>query len=247
MRWDAAAITDRGRRRPENEDAFLLRPDLGLFAVADGLGGHAGGEVASGLAIETVEHILAGSDPAAGTQPPPGERLRDAILAAHRRILERAADEPRLAGMGTTLTLLALDPAERAFRIAHVGDSRAYLLRDGALSLLTTDHTLAQDQIARGRLDPAHARGHPLSHILTRALGTAEEDVEVDLIQGEVRAADLFLLCSDGLTGVLDDGDLRAILEGALALETLAAQLVEAANLRGGPDNITAVLVRVEA
>lgn len=246
MQWTATAITDQGRVRPTNEDSYLLRPELGLFAVADGMGGHAAGEVASGIAISTVDERLAASLPSTTTADELEEALRTAVDEARTAILRRARIEPEKAGMGTTLVLLAIR-ADGLFRIAHVGDSRAYLLRRGELLQLTTDHTQAQELVESGHLTPREAHTHRLGHILTRALGATDPEVEPDIVGGAATPGDLLLLCSDGLTGMVDDEDLHAILSADAPLESLADRLVEAANLRGGYDNITAVLIRVAA
>ncbi|HEY8483287.1 MAG TPA: Stp1/IreP family PP2C-type Ser/Thr phosphatase [Longimicrobiales bacterium] len=244
MHWEATALTDRGRVRRTNEDAFLLLPDRGLFAVADGMGGHASGEVASEMAVQVLEQETAGLTPNAA--PADVERaLANAVHAANRAIYERAAKEPQHAGMGTTLTALALLP-DASYRIAHVGDSRAYRIDTSGIHRLTTDHTWVQEQIELGRLTEADARRHPLSSVLTRALGI-HHTVDVDLLRGTTAPGDLLLLASDGLTSPLTDDDIRAILEPELPLDELASRLVQAANLRGGPDNITVVLIRVTA
>ncbi|HEX6939121.1 MAG TPA: Stp1/IreP family PP2C-type Ser/Thr phosphatase [Longimicrobiales bacterium] len=243
MRWSASGITDRGLRRASNEDVYRIREDVGLFLVADGMGGHAAGEVASAMAAQIVEQeVVRALDTGAA-----GAILRAAVEHAHRAILARAATDPDTAGMGTTLTAALLRPAERTLHIAHVGDSRAYRLRDGVLTRLTTDHTWVQRLVDSGRLTAAEARVHPLASVLTRALGGPAEEFDVDILAEDLAAGDLILLCTDGLTAALDDADLRAILDRPLPLETLAAQLVEAANLHGGPDNITAVLIRATA
>lgn len=241
MEWIATGITDRGLRRPSNEDAYRIREDVGLFLVADGMGGHAAGEVASGIAAEIVERetVRALKSGAA-----PGAALSDAIRAAHREIVARAEAEPALSGMGTTLTAALFEPAVGLLHLAHVGDSRAYLLRDGELRRLTRDHTWVQQQVDQGRLSEAESRTHPYANVLLRALGGAEDTVEVDAGHMSISAGDLVLLCTDGLSGTVDDADLREILDRPLPIETLAEQLVEAAKLRSGPDNITAVLVR---
>ncbi|HEX7052178.1 MAG TPA: protein phosphatase 2C domain-containing protein [Longimicrobiales bacterium] len=243
MQPSVAALTDRGRKRSGNEDALLALPDTGLFIVADGLGGHAAGEVASGIAVEVIGAKLAGI---AGALPAPALEapLRSAMIAAHHAIRARAAHEPEKTGMATTLTALAIADDGHAFRIGHVGDSRAYLLRDGRLRQLTTDHTWVQQQIESGLLSPARARTHPNAGVLTRALGIADGDPKIDIIPGRIEPGDLLLLCSDGLTGPVADADIRAILDRDLPLDALAAQLVDAANLRGGPDNITVILIR---
>lgn len=242
MHCIASGITDRGLRRPSNEDVYRIRVDIGLFLVADGMGGHAAGDVASGIAAEVVEReteraLEAGSPP--GPTP-----LANAVRAAHRAIVARAMAEPALTGMGTTLTAALFDPVASLLHLAHVGDSRAYLFRRGKLRRLTRDHTWVQQQVDSGRLSEAEARTHPNANVLLRALGGSDATVEVDTVQIAISAGDLVLLCTDGLSGTVEDADLRAILDRPLPLESIAEQLVEAAKLRSGPDNITAVLVR---
>jgi len=244
MRWVAAARTDRGRKRSSNEDAFSLRADLGFFALADGMGGHAAGEVASQMAVDRVteEFLAAGSDALAA------DALESALVAATHRanaaIFERGERELDKAGMGTTLTTLGLVPAERAYRVAQVGDSRAYRLRADTLVQLTTDHTWVQQQVQLGRLSPGLARRHPFANIVTRALGIRDE-IDVDIVRGELQPGDVFLLCSDGLTGMVDDAEIGEILASSAAPEAAATALVDAANVAGGQDNITAIVVSI--
>ena len=239
MGLEAVVLTDTGRVRSGNEDAFLAAPDRALFAVADGMGGHAGGEVASRMAVETVDEALRLAEGSA-----PRERvLREALERANRAILERAAGDATLSGMGTTLTVVEIG-AEGAL-IAHVGDSRAYRVREGRLELLTVDHTVVQGYVELGQISPAQARTHRYRHILTRALGT-DEALEVDVLRVPIRPGDLLLLCSDGLTTMVEDGDLEGILTQRRPLDELARQLVDAANRRGGEDNVTVVLVRLD-
>lgn len=249
--WTSAGRSDRGRVRDGNEDTLLDLPGAGLFAVADGMGGHAAGEVASGLAAEAMEEELAdGGDGKgrAGLAPP--DRLRAAVREANRRIRSDARDEPSRSGMGTTLTALALS-REGRWRIAHVGDSRAYLLREGDLRQVTADHSWVGRQVAQGEMSKEEARRHPMSSVLERALGTSEQ-VEVDVEEGEARAGDLFLLCSDGLSDMVPDPELRSLLldgsedAAGLDLEETADRLIDAANRAGGHDNVTVLLVRVE-
>jgi PPM family protein phosphatase len=241
----AAGLTDRGSRRPRNEDALLVRPDVGLFAVADGMGGHAAGEVASRLAVATLEQTLA---PRLAAGAPPPDRLRRTLAAAvhsaNAAILQRAAANPTEFGMGTTLTALAL-LRRRGCLIAHAGDSRAYLLRAGTLRQLTEDHTWVREQVRAGLLTPALARRHPHANVITRALGTTPE-LAVDTCRETLAAGDVLLLCSDGLTLHLDDAELRGLLDRPLPVPRLADELVAAANRAGGLDNITAVVLRVE-
>lgn len=238
VRFNATAITDNGLRRPENEDAYLVDVEKGLFCVADGMGGHAAGEVASRMAVDVLAREMARPDAGALDA-----RLRGAVVAANRAVLEAAERDPALAGMGTTLTALALALDDGGFTIAHVGDSRAYLLRHGELRQLTTDHTWVQQQVDAGLLSPRDARRHPLSSMLTRAVGIAA-DPEVDIIRGDLEPGDLLLLCSDGLTGMVEDDELAYILARDLPLDDAARELADAANRNGGADNITAVLIR---
>ncbi len=221
-----------------------MRADLGFFALADGMGGHAAGEVASQMAVDRVaeDFLAAGSDVLTAAEV---ERvLVAASQAANLAIIERSEREPDKSGMGTTLTSLALIPRERAFRVAHVGDSRAYRLRDHTLVQLTTDHTWVQQQVQLGRLTPTLARRHPFANIVTRALGIRTE-LDVDVVRGEPQPGDIFLLCSDGLTGMVPDREIAAILAASVDPEEAVRALVDAANRAGGQDNITAIVVRM--
>jgi protein phosphatase len=242
MNWNSAGMTDRGRRRARNEDALLLQPHARIYGVADGMGGHAAGNVASRIAID----VLAGAFARA-----PSPRIRAATLArrllavfddANHAILEHAAAHRECAGMGTTLTALAPLAGTGQCVIAHIGDSRAYRLRDGGLTQLTRDHTWVQQQVDAGMLTAAEARHHPLASVLSRVLGTAAVG-PADTLVVEAAPGDLFLLCSDGLTTMLDDPDVRLLLDRTLPLEQRARELIDAANLRGGLDNITVVLL----
>lgn len=239
MPFHSAALSDRGRMRPQNEDSFLESPERSLFAVADGMGGHAAGEVASHLAIEVLERTVAETS----TELTRAERLWRAVAGANDAIIARADEDTGLAGMGTTLTVVLADGPSAT--VAHVGDSRLYRLRSGRLECLTSDHTVVQRYVDVGQISEVQARTHPMRHILTRALGM-DEDLEVDVFEETLEEGDLLLLCSDGLTGMVDDDDLEAVLSQSAPLEDLARQLVEGANARGGEDNITVVLVRVE-
>lgn len=242
LRLDHAARTDVGKVRRGNEDACLAVPEAGLFAVADGLGGHAAGEVASGIAVRTLSERLATEEGGASGDRRP-ERLRSAIEEANGAILGAAAEDPGLAGMGTTVTaLLFLDAGP--YLIGHVGDSRAYLLREGELRRLTRDHTYVQEMVERGRLTDEQARLHPRSSMLTRALGI-EPEVEVALYEGEARPHDRFLLATDGLTGLVPEERLRDLVAAQGGPDEVARSLVEAANAAGGTDNITVVVVDV--
>ncbi len=231
---DTIAKTDTGRQRRDNEDCALARPPV--FVVADGMGGAQAGEVASGLAVEAFAQGLTESGSAE-------ERLASTAREANRRIFELASSQRERAGMGTTLTAAYLDDSQLA--IAHVGDSRAYLFRAGELQRLTQDHSLVDELVRRGKLTEEEAAEHPQRSIITRALGP-EPDVEVDTWTYPVRAGDLLLLCSDGLTSMVSEERVAEILAGADDLETAAQALIDEANRAGGRDNITVVLFRLE-
>jgi PPM family protein phosphatase len=226
--------TDTGRQRRGNEDSSFVRAPL--FVVADGMGGAQAGEVASRIAVEAFEQGL----PDTGT---PEERLVSRAQEANKRIYERSQTEHERAGMGTTLTAAYLDEAQVA--IAHVGDSRAYLFRDGVLKRLTQDHSLVGELVRRGKLTEEQAEEHPQRSIITRALGP-EPTVEVDTWVYPVRAGDVLLLCSDGLTSMVAEERIAEILASADGIGPAADQLIQEANEAGGRDNITVVLFRLE-
>ena len=228
MRLRVGARTDVGRVRAGNEDSFMVHEPL--FAVADGMGGHQGGEVASNLALETLSPVADGGD------------LADTVRRANEVVFQKAAEDPNLAGMGTTLTAILADG--NVFRVAHIGDSRLYLLRDGELRRLTTDHTVVERLVAEGRLTPEEADMHPQRSILTKALGV-DEQIEPDDDRLETRPGDRLLLCSDGLTGMAGEDEIKQILVANDDPQSAADQLVDAANQAGGQDNITAVVVDV--
>jgi protein phosphatase len=241
MRFTCAARTDIGVVRSGNEDAYLMGTERGFFVVADGMGGHAAGEVASEMATRLV---------AEGFKPVKGmsddelmAQMVGAIRAANAAIFERTLQEHDKRGMGTTATVLALLP--RRYLIGQVGDSRAYILRGSVLSQLTKDHSYVQEQVDAGRLSPEEARVHPYANVITRCVGSSG-DVVPDLYIGTLEAGDLILLASDGLTGMVDDPDLQAILAEDSPLETRVDRLIDEANRRGGLDNITVILVQVE-
>ena len=231
----AAGLTDTGRRRLRNEDAFVCDPPF--FAVADGMGGARAGEIAARLAAGALEERAAFAEGEEG--------VVDLIVEANRRIWDRAVADPATAGMGTTVTAALVDETGR-IALGHVGDSRAYRLRRGALEQLTTDHSLVAELVESGVLTPEEAEVHPQRSAITRALGT-EPSVEVEsfTVQGEV--GDVYLLCSDGLPTMLADGDVVAAIEQSGRDPVAAAEaLVAAANARGGEDNITVVLFELE-
>jgi len=244
MKWICAGKSDVGKVRQGNEDSLFADQERGVFIVADGMGGHVAGEVASQIVAETVGPGVSRAVESGIRGADLERQSLELIDEANRAIIERADNEPEKRGMGTTLTLLIVDD-ENGYIFNQVGDSRGYLLRDGALSQITCDHTVVQQQVDRGALTPEQARDHPLSHILTRALGT-DTNVQADTYEGSIQPGDLFLLCSDGLSGMLTDEAIREILSRPVSdLQEVADALIYAANAAGGMDNITAVLVRV--
>lgn len=250
MRLEAAARTDPGPVRENNEDNFLVDVDAGLFVVADGMGGHAAGEVASEIAVQAVaEVLLEAEDPeetrlARATPDPQDairERLRYAMNQASLRIRRAALEDPAQAGMGTTLCVLLIE--DGVAHLGHVGDSRIYLFRDDGLQLLTRDHTVVQQEIDAGRLTPELARIVPHKNILTQSVGY-HGPVEPDTATRPVTAGDLFIICSDGLTDPLDDDALAEIIRTTPA-EDLAEELVQQALDNGTEDNVTVVVASV--
>lgn len=233
---ETAARTHAGRKRRRNEDSFILEPPL--FAVADGMGGAQAGEIASQLAI-AVFHEFRDAD-----QLDAEERVAAIIQEANRRIFERSRSDTEASGMGTTITAALV--ANNRVAIGHVGDSRAYLFRQGELDQLTEDHSLVADLLRSGRLTPEEAEAHPQRSLITRALGT-DNDVQVDMLSIEPRPGDVVLLCSDGLTTMVEDDQILALVMESESLDAAAKALVDAANRGGGEDNITAVLFRLDA
>jgi PPM family protein phosphatase len=230
---EQAGLTDVGRQRHANEDAYLMESPV--FAVADGMGGAKAGEVAAGIAVDVVRT-------APGEDTPAEKRLESVAREANRRIFEMAQTDESRRGMGTTLTAALVGDDELA--IAHVGDSRAYLLRDGRLEQLTRDHSLVAELERTGQLTAEDAEHHPQKSIITRALGP-EPDVQVDTHTHRARSGDVYLLCSDGLTSMLSEEELGSILRSTASLSDAAEALVRAANQSGGRDNITVVLFRL--
>jgi protein phosphatase len=232
---ESAGKTDPGRVRRRNEDAFVVDPPL--FAVADGMGGAQAGEVASRLAAAAFREYREADELA------PEERVRAIIKEANRRIYDRARTDSEVSGMGTTVTAALLTDGRVV--IGHVGDSRAYRIRNGRLEQLTDDHSLVADLMRSGRLTAEEAEGHPQRSVITRALGT-DPDVDVDTLVVEVEAGDLFLLCSDGLSTMVSDSEVLQTVERAATLDGAARDLVRAANTGGGEDNVTVVLFRLD-
>jgi protein phosphatase len=230
---DAAAFTSTGQVRRSNEDSYLLRAPL--FVVADGMGGARAGETASRICIETFDAV----DLAGGAAV---DVLRRTIETSNARIFAHSTSDPTTAGMGTTVTAAVLEGDSLA--LGHVGDSRAYLLRGGALQQVTDDHSLVGELVRRGALTPAEAAVHPQRSVITRVLGT-EGTVQVDTATIEVREDDVVLLCSDGLSGMVADPQIERILATVTPLASAVRELVRAANAAGGEDNITAVALRI--
>src|SRR5688572_29688389 len=231
MSIEAVGLTDTGRVRVRNEDSLLIDPVASLYIIADGMGGHAAGDVASQTAVAAFAASFI--------------ETRNAILAmtaANRAVLERAMAEPDKTGMGTTMTAFTIYNGNLTG--AHVGDSRLYLLRDGALMQLTRDHTVAQEMIDSKALTKREAMQHPMSAMLTRSLGSRLH-VDADLLDRKVEPDDILLLCSDGLSSMVADEEIEAILNQDTELGLLAVELVDAANVRGGQDNISVGLIRV--
>ena len=218
-------------------------PDRGVFIVADGMGGHAAGEVASEMAVKFIARELGSLKGLADEQV--AERMRQAIRAANAAIFERTLAEHDKRGMGTTATCLVLHGSNR-YLLGQVGDSRAYLLRDGKFSQVTKDHSYVQEQVDAGYLTPDQARAHPYSNVITRCVG-ANSDVLPDVYVGTVKPKDLFLLASDGLTGMLEDQQLFEILRQGGEPQAQVDALIAEANRLGGLDNITAVIVRIDS
>ena len=242
MHITSAGRTDVGVIRSGNEDSLILVPDRGIFVVADGMGGHAAGEVASEMAVRFVARELESLRGLNDSQV--ADRMRSAIRAANGAIFQRTLTEHDKRGMGTTVTALTLFGTH--FLIGQVGDSRAYLLRDSRLSQLTKDHSYVQEQVDAGYLTPEQARTHPYSNVITRCVG-ANSEVMPDIYVGTVKPKDVFLLASDGLTGMLEDYQLQELLAPERMPQDEVDSLITEANRHGGLDNITAIIVRVDA
>lgn len=241
IRLIAVGATDVGLRRSNNEDAYTVMPEAGVFALADGMGGAAAGEVASSYFIETTQAIFADMD--STSEEINYGLVQKAFRLANRRILEHAAQHPDDEGMGCTGDLLAF--YRDRYVIGHVGDSRVYLLRAGNLRQLTKDHSLVQFQVDRGILTPEEARNHPEKNILMAALGT-DPAVSFDMLQGRGLNGDIFLMCSDGLTDMVDDAAIRDMLVSAETIQQKVGSLMGAALSAGGKDNITVILCEVQ-
>jgi len=253
MKISYQALTDVGRKRKGNEDSVFINPEQRLFVVADGMGGHAAGEVASKLAVDAINEFVCltsgdeeitwpyGLDQ---TMSYDGNRLKTAIRYANRKVLEATRERSEYEGMATTVAAVLID--QDSANVAHVGDSRVYLWGDGVLTQLTADHSWVNEQIQSGVISADQARGHPLRNVVTRALG-GRLDLAVDMQVRKMKLGDVLLLCSDGLTTMVPDDEIAAVLARTQGdVEETAKELVAAANARGGEDNITVLLLRIE-
>jgi protein phosphatase len=251
MRVDSKSLTHVGLKRPLNEDSFCSNVDEGLYVVADGMGGHAHGEVASRLAVETIEEFIKltsgdtdvtwpyGIDESLSLN---GNRLKTSIRFANQRLLEHARTSAGCEGMATTVVAVLVE--DNVAEIAHVGDSRLYLVRDKTMTRITSDHSWVNEQVQSGVIDSDQARNHPLRNVVTRALG-GRPDLEVDVQTLEMLSGDRLLLCSDGLTTMLDDDEILRIVLGGEGGVDQTDELIQAANESGGEDNTTAIMLRV--
>ncbi len=250
----AFGITDRGLVRTTNEDAFLCCEDLGLVAVADGMGGHSAGEVASRIALEAFEEFMRASNASTEMSWPHGldaglsldaNRMRTAIHLANDRVIQAAENRDEYSGMGTTLSAVLVRGSGAV--VGHIGDSRVYLFRHGTLRQVTRDDSWVAMMLANNpEMDPADVANHPMRHVLTNVLG-ARERVEIQLSECPLEDDDLLVACSDGLHGLVDDEELEGVLRRDAAIASLGASLVRTALERGAPDNVTAVLARYRA
>jgi PPM family protein phosphatase len=240
LRIEYGVKSDQGKIRASNEDSFIANTKSAIFLVADGMGGHAAGEIASQIAAATVEEVLSGG----GSEFTEEQLLQFAVQKANTSVYEAQRARPECRGMGSTLTVLLF--RDNQYYLAQVGDSRAYLLRDKNLNQLTQDHSLVWPLYKSGIISKEDISRHPQKNLITRSIGT-QPQVEADLQKGEALKGDVYLLCSDGLTDVLSDQDiLRCLLAGENRMpQELSEMLVNAANSGGGPDNITTVVVRL--
>ncbi|MEW6380070.1 MAG: Stp1/IreP family PP2C-type Ser/Thr phosphatase [bacterium] len=233
--------SDPGLRRSNNEDAFIIISEADLLAVADGMGGAAAGEVASRIFIESASALSGGAK--CQSEQEALVRVQDIFRSANEKIINHARQNPQCRGMGCTAEVIVF--TSQGYVLGHVGDSRTYLLRAGQLKRLTHDHSVVQEQIDQGLITPEDARKHPLKSVILRAVGVNEQ-LALDLIRDKTVPGDLFLLCSDGLTDMIDDSFIKDILSRPLTLSQKGTQLIEAAKSAGGYDNVTVVLGEVK-
>jgi PPM family protein phosphatase len=249
MKIEAFGLSDVGKKRTRNEDSFLVSDELKLYIVADGMGGHSGGEYASRLAVATMEEVISSmnTDPEAtvisgvnSEETEYGDRLKYAIEVASQKIFDQALYDPDLKGMGTTITAVMIDDGNSAY-VANVGDSRVYLIRDNKIEQKTVDHSLVSEQMRAGLISESDAKKHKLKNIITRSVGYQEE-VEIDLVSFKLELNDRILLCSDGLTNMIDDDILLKTTSDVTDIHEACSQLVKLANENGGEDNISVIL-----
>ncbi len=235
------ACTNAGRQRSINEDSYLVDSDSGIYVVADGMGGHRAGEVASAIACKTFR---ASFDDRVdrGSQAKIKRMLAEAVEKANQAIVKEAGDRSEYEGMGTTLTAAFID--NKTLYLAHVGDSRAYLISEDSITQLTEDHTLVNEMLRRGEVSKDAIQVHPLRHVITRALGTYPE-VDADLSTKELDHGDKIILCTDGLTSMLRDSEIIGVIRNSDGIKNACGSLVDEANDRGGEDNITIVLIEI--
>lgn len=252
VKIQAHGATDVGMKRRLNEDVYLVDDQMELYLVCDGMGGHAAGEVASRLAADEILRTLSRNrSNQLDTWPEHWNMARsadansivDAILAGHEKVTQAVSRDQNLKGMGTTVVAAIHPPGESRLIICHVGDSRAYRLRDGEISLLTDDHSWVHEQVSAGFLSEEAARAHPLKNVVTQALGGSSIP-KVDILEALVEDSDLYLLCSDGLNSMLTDEEIGDFLRGGSDLDEMGRQLIVAANEKGGNDNISVVIIR---
>ncbi|MCD6451782.1 MAG: Stp1/IreP family PP2C-type Ser/Thr phosphatase [Acidobacteria bacterium] len=251
MKLDYAALTDRGRKRKVNEDAYIVNKEVGLLVVADGMGGQVAGEIASQIAVETIERFVIKTEEEREITWPleyreelshNQNRLITAIKLAHNRILSIGSEKKGYQGMGTTVVASLLSKGKAD--IAYVGDSRAYLIRKKKLFQLTSDHSWVNEQLKKGLISPQDAKVHPLRNVVTRALG-GKLQLEVDILSSPLKEGDILLLCTDGLNSMLDNEEiLKIILANENNLRKAVENLIKKANEKGGEDNITVILAR---
>jgi protein phosphatase len=248
---DACGATDVGMKRRLNEDVFVLDHEAGMYLVADGMGGHAAGEVASRVATDEIVRAFKDGPDDLDTWPEhwneslsaTANLIVDSIVSGHHRVTRVMNKDADLKGMGTTVVVAVHLPREGKLVICHVGDSRAYRYRRGGLALLTSDHSWVHEQVEAGFLTEEAARNHPLKNVVTQALGGNSEP-KVDVVEEEIREDDIYLLCSDGLNSMLTDEEIAAVLETGGSLDDICQRLIDEANERGGNDNISVVLLR---
>ncbi len=246
MKFHVGFATDIGLRRSQNQDSGASCPDLGLFVVADGMGGHRGGEIASAMAVEIIPEMVRDAE-AAGPDWSPRQVLTRAIEKANHAVYSRAAEESKLQGMGTTTTAVLFKDGRATF--GHVGDSRAYLFRPGAVWQLTRDHSLVQEKLRAGLITRDQVKHDQMKNVITRSVGFGPETA-VELYEMDTERGDVFLLCSDGLSGQVEDDEILQIIEKRM-FETLdpknaVADLITLANARGGQDNTTVIVIQVQ-